>query len=574
MSTGAEYIAEYCAHSGIHDIFAVQGGACAFIIDAMARHPRLRVWYFQHEQAAAMAADAVWRVKRQVGCSVATSGPGAINLLSGIACSYFDSIPSLHITGQVPNRERNPMLRQSGFQQTDVVAMASPITIRSGLAESLDGLKALLCQPLDHGGLRAGPVLIDVPMDIQQASTAMAPFPSAPPPAAAPAEIQAAAEMIRRFLRGGTRPLVLFGAGVGLADAQHALCDWLAAYNMPFVASWNALGYFDHDQPNFLGAIGVYGSRGANFAVQNCDRLLVLGSRLDNRQRSGNASNFAKGAKILCLDIDPSELSKISGEQCRIDLCALAKILDPVQPPDMANEWADYCADMRSRYLGRNVSTLASRTGSLDPYKSVRAINAMIDDDAIVIADTGATVCWVHQVFHRKAQTLFTAGGHSPMGYALPAAIGAKMVCPDREVVCFIGDGGFQMNIQELETVRRYGLDIKIIVMDNKGYGIIRQFQNSYTDGRHVGVDVGSPDWLKLGAAYGIATHVVTRTGEISPSWFSRVGSELIVLDLHPDTEIEPKLEMGRPINDQYPYLSDEEYESGNRFVRYERVRT
>ena len=287
---GADYIAETLARHGVKDVFLITGGACAFMVDAISRRPDMRYFCFQHEQAAAMAADAVWRVGGSMGATMATSGPGATNLLTGIACSYFDSIPSIHITGQVNLSETKAYggakVRQAGFQETKIVEMARPITKYAVQVHDAESLRREMAKALyiANSG-RKGPVLIDIPMDVQQIDVGdvieMADDLKAQEPSSG-AAVNQAIDRLGAALKGAQRPLVLFGAGVGLAGAEKALSKWLQRYDVPFVSSWNGLTYFDHDMPNYLGQIGVYGNRGANFVLQNAD---VLGRpRLASRQ--------------------------------------------------------------------------------------------------------------------------------------------------------------------------------------------------------------------------------------------------------------------------------------------------
>ena len=578
--TGAEYIAHFLAQTGCRQVFVLTGGACAFMIDAIGGHPELSYTCFNHEQSAAMAADAVWRVDRTVGVTMATSGPGATNLITGIACSYFDSIPSLHITGQVNQRESSALhganVRQSGFQETKIVEMVRPITKHAVMVRSTDELRHELANAYEIATSgRMGPVLIDVPMDIQQAEVrGDLVLPAAQTIACEPPA--AVASALSATLAAARRPIVLWGAGIGLAGVERTVGSWLAQAGLPFVSSWAGLTYFDHDHPGFLGQIGVYGNRGANFALQNADAAIVLGSRLDNRQRSGNARNFATGATVHVIDVDAEELRKYNGDGYRtnqLNLRDLPSVLQQIAPPPLAPEWRDYLAQMKARYYGRETSVSALRLNTLSPYDVVRRLNDAIDPNAIVVGDTGAAVCWLHQAFKVKQHTLFTAGGNSPMGYALPAAIGAKLASPDRQVICYSGDGGFQLNIQELQVLAQHGLDVGVVVMNNSSYGIIKQFQDSYLGSRYLASQngYGTPDFGRIAAAYGLGYARIEHLDQINPELF-RSGKPIIVdVTLSPDTLIEPKLEMGRPINDQFPYLPEDEYAAGNRFVAYPR---
>jgi acetolactate synthase-1/2/3 large subunit len=575
---GSEWIAEFLARVGSDRVFLLTGGACAFMIDAVARHPSLSYACFQHEQSSSMAADALWRVSRKVGVTMATSGPGATNLITGIASSFFDSIPSIHITGQVNQRESSAYhgakVRQSGFQETDIVSMVKPITKYAVMVRSVEELQRELPKAfaIATSG-RMGPVLIDVPMDVQQA--AAEPKFDMPQRAAAPALDQGEVDALKALLKKAKRPVVLWGAGVGLAGAERETAAWLDRTGLPFVSSWAGLTYFDNELPGFLGQIGVYGNRGANFVLQNADAVLVLGSRLDNRQRSGNAANFAMGAEVLVIDVDEEELRKYKNDgysTLHMDLADLPALLEELPEPSPSDEWIGYVEEMRGKYREKEFSTSARRLNSLSPYEVIRRLNAAMDEDAIVAADTGACVCWVHQAFKVKKHVLFTSGGNSPMGYALPAAIGAKMEVPDRQVVSINGDGGIQLNLQELQTIAFHKLDIAVVIMNNHSYGIIKQFQDSYLGSRYSASYDGysAPDFGKIAAAYGLAYVKVTEIGQLTSDLFKQ-GPIVIDVMLSEHTLIEPKLEMGRPINDQFPYLNTADYAAGNRFVDYPR---
>ncbi|MGJ4945769.1 thiamine pyrophosphate-binding protein [Bradyrhizobium sp. HKCCYLS1011] len=576
--TGAEYVAEFLARRGVEQVFLLTGGACAFMVDAVANHPKVGYVCFQHEQGAAMAADAVWRTSGKPGVAMATSGPGATNLLTGIACAYFDSIPCVFITGQVNMRESagwaGAKVRQFGFQETRIVEMAAPITKYAVLVRTAEELKRELAKAFDialEG--RGGPVLIDIPMDVQQLEV----DDDFAPPAemnSAPADL--VSDDLLSFFEGAERPVVLFGAGIGLAGAQDAACAWLTRHGVPFVASWNALTYFDHDMPSYCGAIGVYGNRGANAVIQNADAVLVLGSRLDNRQRSGNVRSFAPDARVHVVDIDAEELVKYKADGygvTQLDLRELASLLSKLRAPAPAEAWCAHVSDLRARYRGRSVEHLTGEVRGLSPYAVVQELNRLMKRDAIVACDTGAALCWVFQIFHRSAQTLFTAGGNSPMGYAVPAAIGAAITNPGRQVFAFIGDGGFQLNIQELQTIAHYGLDVVIVVMNNGCYGMIRQFQDSYLGGRYHATIEGysAPDFSGIVAGYGLAYHRVERLQDLSPALLSKKGGVVIDVIVPSDTQIAPKLEMGRPINDQYPYLDDEAFRRDNPYWNHPR---
>ncbi len=577
--TGAEYIAEFLRRRGSTNIFLMTGGACAFIVDAIGRNPGMKYTCFQHEQSAAMAADSLWRTNKIVGATVVTSGPGATNLITGIACSFFDSIPTIHITGQVNQNEelnyKGEKDRQAGFQETNIVEMVKLITKYAVKITDYLMLKEELCKAYSIATSgRMGPVLLDIPMDVQQAEVGdYSEVEIKSTEKISALELKSFVNSVNEFFHSGKRPLVLFGAGVGLAGAERETEKWLIDCKVPFVTSWNGMTYFNHESENYCGIIGVYGNRGANFLIQNCDRLLVLGSRLDNRQRSGNAASFAKSARILVVDVDNEELIKYRNNSnyepgINLDLVALKTAVLEFNAPPQDKSWNSYWREIKTKYFGKIPSSIPDKYGTISPLEAVCTITDYLDSDSIIAVDTGACACWVFLSFFRTKQIIFTAGGNSPMGYALPASIGAAIYNPDRQIISINGDGGTQVNLQELQTMKFHNLNIKLIIFNNFGYGIIKQFQDSYSSGRHhaTGDGYSQPDFEKVVKAYGIEYHKVEKIEDLSEELFSRQGPGVIEIYLHPDTMIEPKLEMERSIEDQFPYLTDEEFNSAMKF--------
>ena len=579
---GDQYVAQFLKAINSNKVFLVQGGACAFMLDAVGETPGMSYVAFQHEQAAAMAADALWRTSGQLGVTFCTSGPGASNLLTGIACGYYDSIPSLHICGQVNGKEvaqyKGAKVRQAGFQQMDIVSMAAPVCNYAVAVTKASELPLALKTAVEKAFTgRMGPVLVDIPMDIQteDIGTDEILLPEIPVPRLEQSKAVDIAQKINEFFSTGSRPLVVLGAGVELGGRQKQVVDWLNRTRTPFVASWSALNIFDHDMPNYMGHFGVYGNRGGNYVIQNADRILVLGSRLDNRQTSGNVDNFAPQAQLMALDIDGEELVKYPARftGIQVNLAHLDQILTTVQAPEASSDWLEYTNRIRDKFLNTDISQESEKYNSLNPYSVVRRITELLDDDAHIFADAGANHVWLYQMWHRKArQKLFTSSGHYAMGYSLPAAIGSLIGSPGVQAISFNGDGGVQMNIQELQTAREYGLDLKVVVFNNQGLGMIRQFQNSYMGGRHhattQGKGPGVPDFQKLAAAYGMKYTKVIALKQLDAELFAP-GARLIECVIDPRVLIEPKLEMGRPINDQFPYVTNEEFLENNQFVEY-----
>jgi len=536
------------------------------MVDAIGRHNTTKFTCFQHEQSAAMAADAAWRTTGKVGVTMATSGPGATNLITGIACSWFDSVPSFHITGQVNQSESRESLgaevRQAGFQETDIVSIVKPLTKWAHKVETIEDLVDSLSVALIKATTgRMGPVLLDIPMNIQKELVS---------------EEQKARALkdnlqvhntnskinpvLTDFFSNSSRPLVIIGAGLAFNSKVEKTQMWCENFGIPYVATWAAMPYLERSKNGYLGTIGVYGSRVANWSVQAADKIAVLGSRLDNRQRTGNPKGFAPFAQILVLDIDEEELKKYNSqknyETLKFNLAdseaLLGKSMKRYQDSDWRLEISKIKGEINSGFEN------SVMLGELNPYTAFQKIQDKFQPHSIVVSDCGANLCWVYQPYQPDSSFLFTAGGNSPMGYSLPAAIGAQICNPQKTVYCFIGDGGLQMNIQELQTVKNYQLPIKIVIQNNFGYGIIKQFQDAYFNGRYYATGEGysQPDFKRIADAYGIPYQRITKESELGAFKFSS-GVEIIDLQFPPNSLITPKAEMDRFIHDQFPYPSD-----------------
>jgi len=564
--TGADFVAEFINLYCSRKVFLVTGGACAFIVDAIGRHENLEYYCFQHEQAAAMAADAVWRTTGLVGVTVATSGPGATNLITGIACSWFDSIPSIHITGQVNQSESREQLeanvRQAGFQETDIVSMVSTITKLAVKITSIEHLLKVMPHALSVATSgRMGPVLIDVPMNIQKEVIDELRFLEAlKMPNLQNEIVQIQDHMLTDFFGDSQRPLVIIGAGVALTGKSDLIQQWCEDSNIPYVSSWGSMPYLNRSRPNYQGSLGVYGSRHANWTVQSSDKILVLGSRLDNRQRTGNPNGFAPFAKIMVLDIDQEELNKYKKltnyEICQFNLKDINGLIEKIVPKNDWTRW-NKLLNLQKDKMENGFEESTARD-EMNPYDAVIAMQKKFKPGSIVVSDCGANLCWVYQAYQADDSFLFTAGGNSPMAYSLPAAIGAQISNPTKQIYCFIGDGGFQMNIQELQTIVYYKLPIVIIIQNNFGYGIIKQFQDSYFEGRYFATGTGysTPDFEKVCTGYGVQYVKVESVREIENL---TIENGPLVIDMHlpQNALITPKTEMDRFIHDQFPYIQD-----------------
>ena len=560
--TGADLIADFIAEKCSGVAFLVTGGACAFIVDAIGRNPKTDYVCFQHEQAASMAADSVWRTTGKIGVTVATSGPGATNLITGIACSWFDSIPSIHFTGQVNQSESREAIganvRQSGFQETDIVAMVLPITNFAKKIESAEDLVESLPKLISFATSgRMGPVVLDVPMNIQKTEIT----PDQKSRALKNLNFQSISNKevnLENLVNKSERPVVVIGAGAALTNKAREIQSWCELNEIPYVSSWGALTYIDRSANGYFGSLGVYGSRRANWLVQSADQLIVLGSRLDNRQRTGNPNGFAPFARITVLDIDPEELKKYrihpNYETHQFDLRYIEDLLVPTKKH---GDWLSKSREATSK-MDEGFKNAVGE-GQLNPYDAVRIAQSKFEKNSIVVSDCGANLCWVYQSYMPDSTFLFTAGGNSPMGYSLPAAIGAQLANPKKKVYCFIGDGGLQMNIQELQTIVAYNLPITIFIQNNFGYGIIKQFQDAYFSGRHFATGEGYtlPNFKDVVTAYKIPYQSIRDVNELKNLEIQK-GYSVIDLLLPPNSLITPKTEMDRFIHDQFPYIVDD----------------
>jgi acetolactate synthase-1/2/3 large subunit len=485
------------------------------------------------------------------------------------------------VNGKEVAQYNGAKVRQAGFQQMDIVTMVKPVCNYAEHVKDIHTLKRILKNAADamFNG-RMGPVVVDIPMDVQteELDDDELLLPAFTNPIIETQKINDAASKITEFLKGAERPLVVFGAGAELAGVEKNLEEWLRTTDIPFVASWSALNSFSHDMQNYCGHFGVYGNRGGNYVIQNADRILVLGSRLDNRQRSGNPNTFAPQAKFLVLDIDEEELKKYPSPQYEgvvLDFSFLPNVIKQVTTEPVKTGWRDYTQEMRNKFLNVDISVGAQEVGSLNPYTFLQRLNQIASNKAIFVTDAGANHAWTYQIFNRKGeQKLITSSGHYSMGYSLPAAIGARMMNMDKDVYSINGDGGIQMNLQELQTLIEYDLDVKVIVFNNHGLGMIRQFQDTYMKGNHAatgnGRGPGRPNFEKIAFAYGMNYLRVWDVNHLTP-FHLVTGKILIEVMVSDKVLIEPKLEAGRPINDQFPYVTNEDYANNNRYVEYKR---
>jgi acetolactate synthase-1/2/3 large subunit len=539
-----DYIIETLYLNGIDTYFVITGGAIVPFINAIARNPKVKYYCFQHEQSAAMAAEGYYRSCGKIAGVCVTSGPGVQNILNGVCGCWYDSVPAFFITGQVNTAEDlsnfKSKPRQTGFQEMPVADMFRDVTKESIHVPNVLKVKHVLTRLIQTMKTpRYGPVLMDLPVNIQMSSLESL----RPSIVLSTKNHQKHIYDISRYIKDSKRPLVIFGHGVKLAGAEKESLDFVKKTGIPFLVSWGAFDICGTDHPLRIGSPGVYGDRYANFAIQNSDLLISIGSRLDSRQIGGNASLFSKHSKKIMVDIDDHEITKMGEKGIGVDfrINEDAKyFLENVITGDVPNieEWIERINVWKTKY-----STEKAREGDSDVYDYLGDLFDKIENDCIVIPDQGGNLVWTMQSAKLKdGQKLFTNFGNSSMGFALPAAIGAA-IGSGKKVYCIDGDGGFQMNIQELLTVKKYNLPIEIIILNNSGYGIIKQFQDSYFGSKYVATskdDVfgDEVDFVKIAEAYGVKT--------------------LRDIPIPETQKIYPKLEFGNSLENMTPYIDFE----------------
>lgn len=579
--TVSDYILDYLASLKVKHVFLITGGAIAFVVDAFHKRKDISYICMAHEQACAMAADAYARMGPGIGATMVTSGPGATNLITGICCSWFDSIPTIHITGQVNTFEQKGKLpvRQIGFQETDIVSVVKPITKLAEQLQRPEDIRYLLEKAVYYATTgRPGPVLLDIPQNFQRAEidpTKLKSFiiPKKSDIKDSDDRLRKKVEQSIKLLKAAKRPILIVGFGVRIAHAEREIKQLVELYKIPVVTTWSAFDLFTKSEPLLVGEIGVYGNRGANFAVQNADVVLSIGARLDTRTTGGKPDTFARKAKKIVVDIDKAELQKRRGLTPDISvqtdakefITAMISQSQKNQRFDMQQEWRDRCQVWKIKYPAVKKEYFDEKN-QVNAYTFIKTLSDELSADDIIIPDDGGHLTWTMQAFElKKGQRLFSAYGNSPMGYAFPAAIGASIAQGKKRVICIDGDGSIQMNIQEMQTIFHHKLPIKIFIVNNKGYGIIKQFQELYLDARFEasGKGYSAPDFIKIAKAYGIHAVQINNHKELRKKIrevLAYAGPVVCDVQVKENQKIIPKLEFGKPIEDLSPTLPREEF--------------
>lgn len=503
--SGARLVVAALEREGVTTVFGYPGGAIMPLYDALPGS-KLKHILVRNEQGAALAADAWGRVTGQPGVCIATSGPGATNLVTGIANAFMDSVPLVAITGQVAS----PLMGTDAFQEVDIFGITLPIVKHSFLVRDAADIPQVFADAfrIAREG-RPGPVLIDLPKDVQIAQVAAA----APwTPAESDVALNAAAlAEANALIASARRPILYFGGGIAIARAEDALRDFAAHSGIPSVATLKGLGGVPTDAPNFLGMLGMHGLKSANLAIHEADLLICVGARFDDRA-TGKLDTFAPHAKVIHIDMDPAEIGKLRHAEVGIagDLATILAALTAV--PAIA-PWQDWCRAARAEHAFRYD---APGQGVYAPAL-LKELSEAAGDKAIFTCDVGQHQMWVaqHCRFVRP-QAHLTSAGLGTMGYGVPAGIGAALAEPDATVITVSGDGSFMMNVQELATIRRYRVPLKIVLLDNSQLGMVRQWQQLFFDQNFSEIDLSdNPDFAEVARAFGIEAFTVDTRAQV-----------------------------------------------------------
>jgi acetolactate synthase-1/2/3 large subunit len=574
----SDYVIARLAAEGIDTAFVVDGAAAADLIHSVNNTEGIRYVCMQHEQAAAFAAEGYAKVAGRPGLAIATSGPGGQNLVTGIANCYYDSTPAVFLTGQVRTEFMcdDPRKRQRGFQESPIVDIVRPITKASFCLKDPAGVRYwldYLIWKAKEG--RPGPVLLDIPIDVQRAEIdpeTLSPF----RPMEEPWDtgLDDVIYDLMGALAKARRPAILIGGGAHGCEKE---LNYVASrLGIPVFTTWNAVDVVTSDNPYWCGKVGTYGGEGRNFGIQNADVLVAIGTRVSGRITGGLPGTFARAARRYLVNIDPIAAK---GHDVRWDrtchrdaktfLAGWCNNLGLAFTTPYFGDWLVRCREWAVRYDPVKEAankTPADQAESISPYAFVRQLSEAAPADAIIVADCGGNlVTTMHSWKTKAGQRLFSSNGNSPMGFALAGAIGAWFAAPHRPVICIVGDGGMQVNIQELQTIATYRIPLKIVVLDNGCYGITKAFQETNFGGKAVACDEGSgyerPSFHKLAYVYRITSTNLKGTGWL----FNR--PTLTVFDCPGFRTYEPRIADGRtPIEDMSPKLSDDEFQ-GNMIV-------
>jgi acetolactate synthase-1/2/3 large subunit len=507
--TGAELVVAALAQQGIKTVFGYPGGAIMPIYDALydggVEHILCR-----HEQGAAMAAIGMARATQDVAVCLATSGPGATNLVTGLADAFMDSIPLVAITGQVASSH----IGTDAFQEMDVIGMSLSCTKHSYLVTDINELAPTLAEAFEVAKAgRPGPVIVDIAKDVQLGQAPVKTLPDFTPPQAPVANADDIAKA-QELLSQSSRPVLYVGGGVQLGHATDSVREFLRLNPMPSVSTLKGLGTIERHDPHYLGMLGMHGTKAANLVVQECDLLIAVGARFDDRV-TGKLDTFAPNAKVIHIDIDAAELHKLRTANAAVR-AEIPAALPQLELTHDITPWVKHSESLRSGFKWRydHPGELIYAPGLL------KQLSDLMPDSSIISTDVGQHQMWAAQhVQPRDPQNFITSAGLGTMGFGLPAAMGAAVARPDDQSILITGDGSFMMNIQELGTLKRRQIPVKMVLLNNQRLGMVRQWQSLFFDGRHSETILDdNPDFVMLAKAFDIPGKTITKKEEVEPA--------------------------------------------------------
>jgi len=556
----SDYIADFVADKGVRHVFLLPGGGAMHLVDAMGKNERITAVPCLHEQACAISAEAYARINENLGVAVVTTGPGATNAITGVAGAWIESVPMLVISGQVKRTDmlNGAPLRQKGVQEVDIISMVKSITKYAVTIRQPEDIRQELEKAihLAKSG-RQGPVWIDVPLDVQGAPVDPATLSGIACSAEKVGEAVAQENLVRicSLLREAKRPLVLAGHGIRLSGATEIFRNLVEKLGIPVVATWNALDLLPYEHPLLVGRPGVVALRAPNFAVQNCDLLISIGSRLDNIITAYSPRGFARGARKIVVDVDNHEIDKLDMDielaveaDAREFLTGLATHVETM-PQLGISEWREECVSWKDRYGLRSEFSFSS-DGPISHYQFIDALSDAVPPDTLIsTGSSGLAVEVFYAVFRNKpGQRVFLTSGLGSMGYGLPAAIGACFANGCKPMVAVESDGSLQLNIQELATLRAFNLPICLIILNNQGYASIRNTMRNYFSGRYVGTGPEAGLWLpdleELARTYELGFRRISTVSDLDalPEIIASDGPLIVDIRLTPDEALSPKV--------------------------------
>jgi len=573
----SSYVISFLADKGVDRVFGMSGGAAVHLLDSVSKHKGIEFICSQHEQSAAISADGYARTTGRLGVAITTSGPGATNLLTGTCCSFYDSVPTLMLTGQVASHRLKGDLdiRQRGFQETDVVSIFESVTKYAVRLEKPEDIRYCLEKAyyMAFEG-RPGTVLVDIPDDFQRADIDPDTLPGYIAETDRENELAPKITALVKAFFAAMRPVIVLGGGLKTPDCRVDLPALAISLGAPVVTSWAAVDLLPYDHPLNMGSFGVYAPRMGNYVIQNADFLLCLGTRLSQNLTGGILPSFAREAEIAMIDISPGEMAKFDGFGIEVahriearleEALPLLKDQADASSNDANNEWQTTIEKWKNHFGPENFDP-EEQEGCLNAYSFIEQLSRFVPAGQTIFADTGGNLTWTCNAFRFKpGQRLHSAWNNTPMGYSLPAAIGAAAAEPEKDFTCLIGDGGLMICLPELATVVKHNMKIRIFLFNNHGHGIQKQTLETWLDSNYVGVHEPSglafTDFTSVARSMGLKTFTLDNEGQLSDDLaeiFAAEGPVFVNVEINPDQRLFPVLKFGAALENQLPALKNE----------------